>query len=241
MDTFELLTKTGLSKKEAAIYTALLEHSTMSISDISKETHINRPALYQLLPKMQKDGLVSNVQKQKRTFYQAESPSRILELYKDEHTEISSRLEELIEQQKHTSHDRPLIKYFEGRHGVRFVFDDVAHTLPRGGTFYRYTARISANTKDFENTYYVKARETKQFERLVISSEEKAQDKEMKLNRSIKGIPKEFDLFEDNISLLIYGNKTAYVDYSSNTAFIVESEKIAHFQEKLFKLLYKKL
>lgn len=241
MDTFELLTKTGLSKKEAAVYTALLEHGTMSISDISKETHINRPALYQLLPKMQKEALVSNVQKQKRTFYRAEPPSRILELYKNEHTEISSRLGELIEQQKHVSHDRPLIKYFEGRHGVRFVFDDVAHTLPRGGKFYRYSARTSANTKDFENTYYVKARETKQFERLVISSEEKAQDKEMKLNRSVKAIPKEFDLFEDNISLLIYGNKTAYIDYASNTAFIVESEKIAHFQEKLFKLLYKKL
>lgn len=241
MDTFELLNKTGLSKKESAVYTALLEHGTMSISDISKETHINRPALYKVLPKLQKDGLVSSVQKQKRMFYRAESPSRILELYKDEHVDITARLETLIDEQEKLSHDRPLIKYFEGRRGVRFVFDDVAHTLPRGGAFYRYTARTSSNTKDFDNTYYMKARETKQFERLVISSEVRAQDKEMKLNRSVKAIPKEFDLFEDNISLLIYGNKTAYIDYGSNTAFIVESEKIAHFQEKLFKLLYKKL
>jgi predicted transcriptional regulator len=241
MDTFELLTKTGLSKKEAAIYTALLEHGTMSISDISKETHVNRPALYQLLPKMQKNGLVSNVQKQKRTFYRAESPSRLLELYKTEHADIAARLETLIEEQTHLSHDKPLIKYFEGRHGVRFVFDDIAHTLPRGATFYRYSARTGTNTKDFDNTYYIHTRETKQLQRLVITSEEKAGTKAKKLNRSIKAIPKEFDLFEDNIALVIYANKTAYIDYASNTAFIVKSEKIAHFQEKLFKLLYKKL
>jgi sugar-specific transcriptional regulator TrmB len=241
MDTFELLTKTGLSKKEAAIYTALLEHGTMSMSEISKETHINRPALYQLLPKMKKDGLVSAVQKQKRYFYRAESPSRLLEHYKTEHAEIAEKLTALITEQEYLSHDRPLIKYFEGDHGVRFVFDDVAHTLPRGATFYRYSSRVGNNTKAFDDTYYVKARETKQLQRLVISSEEKAGEKVKKLERSIKAVPKEFDLFEDNIALVIYANKTAYIDYASKTAFIVESEKIARFQEKLFKLLYKKL
>lgn len=76
---------------------------------------------------------------------------------------------------------------------------------------------------------------------MVIASEIKAAQKPKKLERSIKVIPKEFDLFEDNVSLVIYGNKTAYIDYGSQTAFIVESPKIARFQEKLFRLLYKKL
>ncbi len=241
MDTFELLTKTGLSKKEAAIYTALLEHGALSLSDISKETHINRPALYQLLPKMKKNGYVSSIQKQRRLLYRAESPDRILEMYKNEHAEVAARLKELSETHKYSSPEKPLIKYFEGRHGVRFVFDDIAHTLPANSTFYRYSARAGGHTKDFANTFYAKTRDTKRIERLVITSEEKAKSKIKKLERSIKAIPKEFDLFEDNIALLIYGNKTAYIDYSSSTAFIVESEKIARFQEKLFKLLYKKL
>lgn len=241
MDTFELLTKTGLSKKEASIYTALLEGGTLSLSDINKETHINRPALYQTLPAMMRKGLISSIQKQRRHFYCAESLERVLESYKSEQQEITERLNELITEQKQVSHDRPHIKYFEGRKGVIFVFDDVAHTLPRGGMYYRYTARTGKDRKDFEHTYYAKARNTKQLERLVISSEAKAGNKDKKLERSVKAIPKEFDLFEDNISLLIYGNKTAYIDYSSNTSFIIESPKIAHFQEKLFKLLYKKL
>ena len=57
----------------------------------------------------------------------------------------------------------------------------------------------------------------------------------------LRTIPKEFDLFEDNVSMVIYGNKTAHIDYNSKTSSVVESEKIARFQEKLFKLLWKKL
>jgi sugar-specific transcriptional regulator TrmB len=240
MDTFELLVQTGLSKKEASVYTALLEGGTMSLSDISKATHINRPALYTLLPKMQKDGYVSLIQKQKRTFYQAESPERILERYTKAHEETAARLAELSTQFHTVNTERPTIKYFEGSHGIRFVFDDIAHTLPFGSTFYRYTS-FQGDTKPYQDTYYMKARETKQLERLVITSEAKAAKKESKLERSVKAIPKDFDLFEDNISLVIYGHKTAYVDYSSQTAFIVESEKIARFQEKLFKLLWGRL
>jgi sugar-specific transcriptional regulator TrmB len=241
MDTFELITKAGLSKKEASVYTALLEEGIMSLTSLSKETHINRPALYALLPMLQRKGFVSSVQKQKRTFYTAESPKRILELYQTEHKEVSAQLEALAhEHEQHSTH-RPIIKYFEGKKGITFVFDDVAHSLPNGATFYRYSARMGGNTKQFEHTYYARVRDTKKLERLVITSQEKAQSKVKKLNRSIKAIPKEVDLFEDNISLVIYGDKTAYVDYSSQTSFIIESAKIAHFQEKLFKLLYKKL
>lgn len=241
MDTFELLTHTGLSKKEASVYTALLERGVLSLSEISKETHIHRPALYSLLPKMQKDGLIGTSQKQRRVLYHAESPTRIIDTYTKEHEDIKNRLEVLKETYEYRSPDKPLIKYFEGRKGITYVFDDVAHTLPRGATFYRYSARMGGNTKDFEHTFYAKTRDTKGIERLVITSEEKAAAKVKKLNRSIKTIPKEYDLFEDNVSLVIYGDKTAYVDYGSNTAFIIESSKIARFQEKLFKLLYRKL
>ncbi len=241
MDTFEIVTSAGLPKKEAAVYTALLESGALSLSSISKQTHINRPALYTIIPRLQSRGLVSATQKQKRTLYHAESPARLLASYTSDQASISSHLEALTTSYQERSSDKPVIKYFEGAHGVSFVFDDIAHTLPRGSTFYRYSARTGDAPEIFKQTHYAKARDTKQLERLVITSTEKAAKKEKKLERSVKAIPKDYDLFEDNISLLIYGDKTAYIDYSSQTAFIVESPKIAKFQEKLFKLLYKKL
>lgn len=241
MDTFEVLTHVGLNKKEAAVYGALLDHGPATLTTINKLTHINRPALYDLLPRMIKKELIGTQKKQKRTLYVAESPQRLLSRYESEYGEMKERLEELTTTFEASQHVRPAIKYLEGRRGVLFVFDDVAHTLPRGGTFYRYSSRTAGHQKDFDNTYYKKTRESKGIERMVITSQEHAAKKTKKLERSLRVIPKEFDLFEDNVSLVIYANKTAYIDYSSNTSFIVESEKIARFQEKLFKLLWKKL
>jgi sugar-specific transcriptional regulator TrmB len=212
----------------------------MTLTSLSKETHINRPALYELLPKMQRDGVVSQVQKQKRVLYQAEPPAKILVQYKKEQAEVEDKLQELSDQYENQQGDRPVIKYFEGKKGLVFVFDDIAHTLPKGGEFYRYTSHVG-DAQPFKDSYYAKMRDVKKLERLAITSEEKAKNKTKKLDRAVKAIPKEFDLFEDNISLVIYGDKTAYVDYSSQTTFIIESPKIARFQEKLFKLLWKKL
>lgn len=240
MDNFEVFTKAGLDKKSAAVFVALLDKGVLSLSDISRETHINRPALYTLLPRMQRTGLISQVQKQRRIFYKAESPMRVLELYTADQQEISTNLKTLAEAHKETSHERPIIKYFEGQKGVTFVFDDILQALPKGGTFYRYSSRTGDGNK-LGYTRYAQIRDAQGIERMVITSEEKAKRKGNKLERSMKIIPKDFDLFTDNVSLVIYADKTAYIDYSSKTSFIVESAKIARFQEKLFRLLYKKL
>lgn len=240
MDTFELFTKAGLDKKSAAVYAALLDKGVLSISQLSRETHINRPALYELLPRLQAAGLISQVQKQRRVFYKAESPLRILERFKDDHKETEELLADLAKEYDSHKHEKPVIKYFEGIRGVTFVFDDIAHTLPRGGVFYRYSSR-TGDSNEMQNTHYAKVRDELGIERMVITSEAHAKTKKKKLERSIKAIPKEYDLFADNVSLVIYGDKTAYIDYDSKTSFIVESAKISRFQEKLFKLLYKKL
>ena len=54
-------------------------------------------------------------------------------------------------------------------------------------------------------------------------------------------IPKKYDLFDDNISKIIYGNKVAIIDYSTETSFIIENKKFADFEKKIFKLLFKYL
>lgn len=241
MDTFELLHHVGLPKKEAAVYSALLEGGQQSISELNRSTHINRPALYEIIPRLIKKNLVSKVKHKNRYQYAAESPRELAAQYKDEYQDISKRLGVLSEDFSQPSATKPVIKYFEGEHGMRFVFDDVAHTLPPNSEFYRYSAWTRNHKDTFKNTFYVHERDRKKLERLVITSEKKASAKKPKLERSVRAIPKEFDLFEDNVSMVIYGNKTAYIDYEAKAAFIVESEKIARFQEKLFKLLWKKL
>lgn len=241
MNTFELVHQTGLSKKHAAVYASLIDNGQQSLSDLHRSTQISRPALYELLPYLERRGLVSQVKTGRRFAYIAESPQRLLEQYESQVAAEKKGLRDLVDTYISNNEERPRVKYFEGEKGVDFVFDDVINTLPIGGEFYRYSARHNVKTERFAKSYYAKHRDDRKIERLVITSEQKAKGKTPKLERSVRAIPKEFDLFEDNISLLIYGHKTAYIDYSSKTSFVIESEKIANFQHKLFKLLWKKL
>ncbi len=239
MDYFSLLLDCGLTKKEASTYLALWQRGDMTLSKISHHTHINRPALYHVLPALLEKGLVTERTQGKRTLYRAETPERIESLLIERQRKVSVGLQKLVAERAEQKNNRPIVQFFEGPHATTFVFDDIALAVPRGGLYYRYSSKVSPNSEGFENSTYYRLRESKQIERMVITSEEKLARKEQKLNRHIKAIPNSLDLFEDNISLLIYGNKTAYIDYESMTSIVIESPKIARFQEKLFKALYR--
>ena len=47
-----LLQKLGLSKDEANVYLFLINNENKTLTQISKETNINRPKLYKILPNM---------------------------------------------------------------------------------------------------------------------------------------------------------------------------------------------
>jgi hypothetical protein len=65
--------------------------------------------------------------------------------------------------------------------------------------------------------------------------------KKPKLEREIKIIDGKKEDFTDNIIFTIYANKISFVDFNTETSIIIESQEIAEFQKKIFKLLFKKL
>jgi hypothetical protein len=91
----------------------------------------------------------------------------------------------------------------------------------------------------FLPTNYWELRDTKQIQRMVITSETRAKTSRQKINKEIVYIPKGFDLFDSNVSKLIYWNKVAIIDYTTLTSFVIESKLLASFEEKIFKTLYK--
>jgi len=49
------------------------------------------------------------------------------------------------------------------------------------------------------------------------------------------------DDFEDNISLTIYADKIAYIDFSSETSIIIEHRALVDFHKKMFRIMYMSL
>ncbi len=241
MDTFTTVHSAGLPTKDALVYAALLDVGQQSIAALSRTTGLHRPALYTVLPRLERKGLVSRIKVKNRVHFAAESPTRLLEAYQREVAQATTELETLATTYTTSRPERPRLRFTEGTSAVLRAFDDVIDTLPIGGTFYRYSARTITPTVGFTETRYAKNRDQRRIERLVITSEAKARTKQPKLERSVRSVPKEFDLFADNVSLLLYGDKTAYIDYNTNTVCVIESETIARFQEKIFRLLWQRL
>lgn len=231
-----ILAKIGLSKEESAIYIDLLENWESSIVDISNRTKINRPALYKIIPALLEINLISQVIRWKRKVFKAESPNNLQSLFNNLSNTFSSILPDL-EELYDSNKSKPSIKFFEWTKWLKRIFEDILETLDFWDTYYRYSARNVFDKKYFPTNYNTIIDE-KWIYRYLITSEKLASTKSPKVRREMVVVPKNFDLFEDNVAKIIYKNKVAIVDYNSLTWFIIENRLFAKFEEKLFKLLF---
>lgn len=236
-----LLQKLWLSQDEANIYLFLVHHQNKTLTEISKWTQINRPKLYKILPSMLESGLIGSIINGKRTLYIAENPkilSQYLENIKDEYDLYIPEIEKLYKNQ----FSKPIFKHLTGKNGIKNIFIDIGNTLKTGDVFYRYSSRndvekTSIPKKDYEQ--YKKLREEKRLERYVITNEYLHDLKPKKLEKDVVVIPKKYDIFEDNITKIIYADRVAIIDYNTFECFIIESSIFANFERKIFMLLFK--
>lgn len=126
----KFLHEIGLNEKEIAVYMYLLQVENNSILEIATKTTLKRPTVYLVIDSLLNKGLVSEVQLNKKTHYQAEPPER-LETYVERQKvlldEHSRRLKDVIPQLKSVQRkegEKPVVKYLEGRDGVISSLED---------------------------------------------------------------------------------------------------------------------
>ena len=236
----KILQKLWLNEYESSIYLYLIQNPKQNISDISKNLNINRPRLYKILPSMEESWLISNIIIGKRKYYIAENPEILNNYFED----IKNDFEVFIPKVKdlyQNNFSKPILKNIKGKHNIRNIFLDIANSLNKWDIFYRYSARNDVEKTSIarsEYSKYKKIREEKKLERMVITNEYLNSLKPNKMEKEVVVIPKSFDLFEDNITKIIYANKVAIIDYNSWESFIIESQIFANFEKKIFKLLF---
>jgi sugar-specific transcriptional regulator TrmB len=242
MDKNKILEKIGLTKHESAIYLALLEMGTSTISQISEKTSIHRPLIYKAIPALLEKKLITKTQKLKSVVFGAEPPNRLETLFDDLKIDFFEILPDM-EDAYNSSEKRPKIRFLEGKDGTKRIFDDVVRSLKKGDVFYRYSSNKDGNEKKdkYIPRIYRKMRDEKKLQREVITNTQTAVHKKPSLDRFAKVMPSDFGPFEHNVTEIIYGNKIAFIDYNTETAMIIESRRIAEFQKQIFQTFYKKL
>ncbi len=238
----ELLETLGLKKEEGTVYLSILEEGAMSIAHITKITNLHRPTIYKILPTLIKKNLVSTSVHGKRTLYVAESPHRLKALAESVNNELDKLLPDLVGMYDNRN-PRPKIKFYEGEKVVSWVYEDVLTTCKKGDVFYRYESPKDyiKNDRYLPPGYFERICHKKEIQKFVITNEKTAKTKPRVIERISHFVPAQYDLFEYDITQIVYNTKVAFVDFNSNTAWIIESATFAKFQRQIFKLLFGKL
>ena len=126
----KILEDLGLSEKEAKVYLASLELGEAAPAEIAKHAGINRATTYVIAEKLVKDGLMSHLEKDKKTYFMAENPEQLLRLLRKQEQDIKNKEQEF---QKYlpelktifdTAGERPKVRFFEGKEGLRAIQED---------------------------------------------------------------------------------------------------------------------
>lgn len=236
----KILQNIGLTEIESQIYISLLEKWQQTISSISEVSGCNRVQIYAAIPRLKEKKLIWETLKGKRKIYFAQNPENLENIFYEQKLSFQNTVS-FLKGKYEKKLAQPELRVFYTQEAMKHIFMDVVQTLEKWETYYRYSSRKHDILRGFLPDSYKKLRDEKEIQRCVITSEELKKAKEkagVKLNREMRSIPMNYDLFDDNIGKIIYGNKVAIIDYNTSMSFIIENKKFADFEKKIFKLLF---
>lgn len=148
---YTILKKLGLTDKEIKIYLSLLEYGAISVRGLADITGINRGTVYDILKKLQENGLVSFYHQKTKQNFVAEKPEKLLKFSEDKEKEIKKIKEDIkdlipeLNSLVQKTNDKPVTKFYEGRTGIRSILIDVIESQKKNDEYYIYSATESSN------------------------------------------------------------------------------------------------
>lgn len=245
MDT-TILKKAGLTESQAKGYLALVEHGSLSPTELAERTGESRTNGYAIADKLVAYGLATKDETTKRTSYTATHPSSLetlaekrRKLLMRNEQEVKAGLSPIIEM-FYKFRDEPGARTLQGVEGIKEVYED---TLREKDDIYlvRTTADVSDLGEIFLDNYrenrakagintYAITPNTKTARTHVITGE----DTKLLFHRTF---------IQDNAytapaEINIYGDKVAFISFGEiQMATIIQSPTIAEAMRQLIKLL----
>lgn len=250
------LEKIGLSEKEALVYASLMTLGGAFPTQIAEHAKLNRTSVYKILLDLSIKGLVNEIEKRNKIFYQVESPEKLLRYAKSQVTLANDRVEKAerlipdFEALYASFTNKPKIKYFEGIDGLVTIYDDMITNQKK------YEMLAFSNASEFGRVlpakFFENFRRTK--EKIGITTRGIIPDTESdrtyneryftgykeEIVPKIKYVPADQFPFKGEIT--IYGkNKVAIVNLNKEflTGLIIEDETIHNMMRLIFELSWK--
>ncbi len=152
------LKQLGLTAGESKTYLSLLRLGLVTTGPLSKQSGVSRSKLYFILDRLEKKGLVSHCEKNKRRYFQAVEPTKIQDYIQEKENEIC-HLKERFEQILPTllafqkeNQGRQNVTVYQGLKGLITAHEHTYLKLRRGEVY--YYLGISKNEPELHHLYW---------------------------------------------------------------------------------------
>ena len=126
------LRKLGLREKEAKVYLAGLELGPNSVQNIAQLAKITRPTTYEIIKSLEKKGLFIEIKQNKKRYFVAQSPDKILGILRIRKREIEEKEREFIRiiaaLEAAYSKEKEGVKTYKGKEGLRLLEENLSFT-----------------------------------------------------------------------------------------------------------------
>lgn len=245
------LQKVGFSEKSAVIYTALLEVGGAYPSRLADITKLNRSTVYKILIELSVKGLVTEIERGKKLFYQVEKPEKLIRytrMQSDMAHEAFEKTRDLIPELEGIfaqNPTKPLIRYFQDKEGVASIYEEMVQeknkyemiSFSHGQAFKNYL------DKDWLQKF-VRAKEKRGITtRAIVPDNEENRE----YNETVfKGIKKEYwpnlkyvpkEIFPFEAEMTLYGNNKLAITKLTGEKLIgvVIEDRLVH---DMFKMIF---
>ncbi len=233
----DILTRTGLTARDAKVYLALLSLGEASVTQLAVSARIKRPTLYLVLDVLLERGYVSSHRSNRGKIFRALHPSILIEEAESNAILLSRALPEL--EQLMNTRRRPQMTVLEGRKGLKKALQD---TLTAQGELVSWANVKRGAISELSQVYpaYVTERvRRKIFNREIGVYDEKALEykrRDKQQLRELRLIAAERFPFSNHIH--IYNDKFSILSYEDEVAVIIQSADIARSQRAIFDLAF---
>lgn len=237
------LIKLGLSDKEAKVYLATLELGYETVLNIAKKAQINRPTAYFILESLQKKGIVTTFEKEKKTYFAAESPDKLVTLLHKQKQDIDQKQKEFenilpeFRALYNISPEKPTVRFFEGKQGLIAMREDFLKTSDKKIEAMYCLDDLNKVFTPEENKEFSNRRSAKKIKTFAICTAINQEIKRPQILSERRMVP--FEKFPITSDLTIYNNKVAIASLKGKlSGVIIENKEIANTMRSLFYLAW---
>ncbi|MCD4666903.1 ArsR family transcriptional regulator [archaeon] len=239
MEYLEELQKYGLSEKEAKVYLALLKKGPSTVNDIAEKADLVRTTTYDVLKKLKEEGIVGSMNYNKILYFEPATPEKLIQILDERKKHITSILKELKQLRKDIP-EIPRSEIYEGKHGVKTVFQIILESKKPLYGYANYKAMI-----DFVKSYgpnFINTRAKRKIPIKIITESSKESSRDLKTKdkqqlRETRTIPELC-----NVNLNQYMNDEFVAILSSNIenpiGIIIYHKDFAKEQKIIFEKLW---